>query len=108
MNNRSVHKLLGIFGIALLTISCISESRSYDSTYQATPSPTPQIAEHIQSPSPTASPMSTKVSAIRSIDFNKVTYPNFPSYIGSGTKRITLKAGNGRPSYISYGDITGD
>jgi hypothetical protein len=54
------------------------------------------------------SPISKTNSQIRLVDFNKVTYVNFPDYSRSKPKHITLKAGEGKPSYVNYGDITGD
>src|SRR4029077_12407536 len=108
MSSR-VLSLLGIFGVAVVTITCTtSESRSYSFPAQATASPSPTAVKPISSPSPSASTISIANSPIRSVDFNKVTYPNFVAYDASKAKQITLKAGDGRPSFINFGDITGD
>ena len=53
-------------------------------------------------------PISNTNSQIRSVDFNKVAYPDFPDYTKSKPKHLSLKAGEGKPSYVNYGDLTGD
>jgi hypothetical protein len=106
-SKSSVLKLLAVLGFALSTIVCTTtESRNYSLTSQSTASPSPSVPQYI--PSPVASPKSITNSPIRSIDFNNVTYPDLPDYSSSKAKHVTLKAGQGRPSYINYGDITGD
>jgi len=45
---------------------------------------------------------------IRSIDFNQVAFPHYPEYTMSAKRYITLKAGDGGPSQLNYGDVTGD
>jgi hypothetical protein len=53
----------------------------------------------------------TPTSAIRSIDFDNISYPNFPDYSdpnGRAKKFVTLKPGEGGPNFINFGDITGD
>lgn len=105
MSNRDVLRSLVILGIALLAISCSTGgSRDHYSTVQATASPTILAAENLPSPSPTQTPN----SPIRSVDFANISYPNFPTYSEDKTKRITLKPGQGGPSHINYGDVTGD
>jgi hypothetical protein len=109
MTGRGVLGVLGFFGVALVTINCAtSDSRSYSSPSQATASPSPAVVEPVSSPAPSASTISIANSPIRSVDFDKVTYPDFPDYTGSRAKHVTLKAGDGRPSYVNFGDITGD
>jgi hypothetical protein len=62
----------------------------------------------VASGSQTAAPSPAK--SIRSLDFTRVTYPNFPVYTDDrGTvKRVTLQPGEAAPSFTSFGDITGD
>lgn len=109
MNSKSILSLVAIFGVALLTITCTTtESRSYSTTSRATASPSPSVAQQMPASSPSASPISIAGSPIRSIDFNNVTYHDLPDFSKSKAKHVTLKAGQGRPSYINYGDITGD
>jgi hypothetical protein len=53
----------------------------------------------------------TPASPIRSVDFDNISYPNFPDYSdpdGRKKKYVTLKPGEGGPNFINYGDITGD
>lgn len=58
-----------------------------------------------QTPIPTPTP----ISPIRLVRFDKVAYPNYPEYIDYGKKKlVTLKPGETSPSYINYGDVTGD
>ena len=107
MSTTTLFKSLVLSGVALLTVSCLNgESHSRSSRLQATISPTPQTGGRTSpSPSPTA------YSPIRSVDFDNISYPNLPDYSdpsGYKKKRITLKPGEGGPSHISYGDITGD
>jgi hypothetical protein len=47
-------------------------------------------------------------SPIRSVDFDRIAYPKFPDYSGDEKRIITLKPGEGGPSHINYGDVTGD
>jgi hypothetical protein len=65
----------------------------------ASPSPTPKTG-----PSPSPSP----IQPIRSIDFANVSYPRYPVYTDERKKYIALKAGEGAPAYLNYGDVTGD
>jgi len=57
----------------------------------------------------TGSPTVERVaSPIRSVNFDKLSYPNFPDYSGDERKRVTLAPGEGGPNFLSYGDMTGD
>ena len=58
---------------------------------------------------PTGSPTPERVaSPIRSVNFDKLSYPNFPDYSGDAQKRVTISPGEGGPSFLNYGDMTGD
>lgn len=46
-------------------------------------------------------------SPIRDIDFGNVRYPNFPNY-DEGPWRITQEPGEVAPTFVDYGDVTGD
>lgn len=47
-------------------------------------------------------------SPIRFVNFDKLSYPNFPDYSGDEKKRVTLAPGEGGPNFLTYGDLTGD
>jgi hypothetical protein len=109
MSSKSIIHLTAILAFASSTIVCdTSESSNHSLTSQTTASPQPSVGRQIPSSTPPVSPISKTNSQIRLIDFNKVTYVNFPDYSRSKPKHITLKAGEGKPSYVNYGDITGD
>ena len=42
------------------------------------------------------------------MDFDKLSYPNFPDNSGDEKKRVTLAPGEGGPNFLAYGDLTGD
>lgn len=91
---------LGILVVALAAMFCSTNTRrNYQSSGQ----------ESNYGVLPLSSP--TPASAIRSVDFDNISYPNFPDYSdpnGRKKKHITLKPGEGGPNFINYGDITGD
>ena len=82
---------MAAFGAALILVSCFCETGSN----------APQEAKS-GLPAPTAN------SAIRSVDFANIGYPNFPDFSNSKPRRITLKPGEAGPSHVNYGDATGD
>ena len=52
----------------------------------------------------------TGARRIRDVDFNNISYPNFPDYSdpnGREKKYINLKPGEGQPNFLNYGDVTG-
>ncbi len=80
--------------------SCLTSARRND------PSASQNRSSNVPAPS-----APTPDSPIRSIDFDNISYPNFPDYSdrsGRKKKYITLKPGEGGPNFINYGDITGD
>ena len=104
-------KSLCIVGSLLLVMSCSTgESHVGSSVPKASGAPMYQEEQRIPSPSPSASIAATPIagSPIRSVNFAKIAYPNFPVYGRSETKHTTLKPGQGEPSHISYGDVTKD
>jgi hypothetical protein len=102
MSRRYLNSV-GIFGVAVLTLSCSTgESRSQSAQLKAADSPALQNAA-----SPTSSPTPTN-SPIRSVNFDNIAHPYFPDYGGAKKRRVTLKPGEGGPNFISYGHITGD
>jgi hypothetical protein len=42
------------------------------------------------------------------VNFDKLSYANFPDYTSDAKKRLTLSAGEVSPSFLTYGDVTGD
>ena len=75
-------------------------------------SQTPALAQSSASSSTTKktepSPSPTSNQPIRSIDFANISYPHYPVYTDEKKKYVTLKAGEGSPAYLNYGDVTGD
>jgi hypothetical protein len=103
MSSRNHLKLL-IVEVALLSVSCsIGKSHNSSPRLQVAGSPTPQTAER-----PSPSPTPPGKPSIHAVDFDDIAYPNFPDFSGSKRKSITLKPGEGGPSHINYGDVTGD
>jgi hypothetical protein len=45
---------------------------------------------------------------VRSIDFNHVAFPHYTKYTMRAKTYITLKAADGGPAQLNYGDVTGD
>lgn len=87
-----------ILGMVLLTALCTTRNR-------ISVAPSTHVSSHVPSSTPTPS------SPIRTIDFANVTYPNFPDYSdpnGREKRHITLNAGEASPTFINYGDVTGD
>jgi len=84
----------------LVALSCSTSARRNDSSAsQNRPSNVPALS----APTP--------ASPIRAVDFDNISYPNFPDYSdpnGRKKKYVTLKPGDGGPNFINYGDITGD
>lgn len=79
--------------------SAVSTSRSASPVVAVSP---------LSSVRPQSSPFAAPSSAIRSIDFSNVSFPDYPDYTAGGKKHITLKPGEARPAFINYGDVTGD
>lgn len=93
--------LVCIISIAVGLACSSSASRSHK--------PDVQTKDTLNIASPTSTPV--PVPLIRSVDFDKVSYPHFPDYSdpnGRSKKFVTLKPGEGGPNFINYGDITGD
>jgi len=93
--NRNLRLKLLVSFTALLMVCCSKGETSSHSFSTPAASPTPQSSV-------------TSRSTIRSVDFDNLPYPNFPDYSGPEKKRMTLKAGEGGPNFINYGDVTGD
>jgi hypothetical protein len=109
MGSKTMLNIAAIFVLASSTIVCdTSERNNHSVTSQTTASPPPSVARPMPSPTLPVAPISITNSQIRSVDFNKVAYPDFPDYSKSKPKHIELKAGEGKPAYVNYGDITGD
>ncbi len=92
-----------VFAILVATLASVFCSTTTRRGYQSAG----QNSTHSVLPIPTPTP----ASPIRSVDFDNVSYPNFPDYSdpnGRKKKYITLKPGEGGPNFINYGDITGD
>ena len=49
---------------------------------------------------------SSSESPIRKIDFNEISYPDYPEY--DSMKYVKTKRGEAGPAYVAYGDVTGD
>jgi len=98
-------RVLSILAPAIVTIACApAASRTYSSDAHRIG---PKEVEQRSSPSRTTTP-GTK-SPIRSVDFSKVSYADLTEHISSSrATHSTLKVGEGSPSFINYGDITGD
>jgi hypothetical protein len=99
--------LSGIFGLLVipsLIISCsIRGEQNTSGSLRTVSRATPSLKE-----TPSPDPVPSSKSSIRSVDFNRLAYPKFPDYSGDEKKLITLKPGEGGPSHINYGDVTGD
>lgn len=92
---------LGILSVALVAIFCSTSARRDIAS----------VAQNSAGNLPPSVSTPTPASPIRSVDFDNISYPNFPDYSdpnGRKKKRITLKPGEGGPNFINYGDITGD
>src|SRR5947208_222151 len=92
---------LSVLAAALVALSC-STSASRNNL---------SVIHDRASNSPSAVSAPTPISPIRELDFDNITYRNFPDYSdpnGRKKKYVTLKPGQGGPNYINYGDITGD
>jgi hypothetical protein len=105
MSSNSILNLAAMLGLALSTSVCTTTESRNNAVSSQTVSRAASAAQHIP---PGASAVAITNSPIRYVDFNKVTYPEFPDYSKSKAKHVTLKAGEGRPSFVNYGDITGD
>jgi hypothetical protein len=73
-------------------------------------SPASQETTVVASPAPKIelTPSSSPIQPIRSVDFNNVAFPHYPEYTDRAKKYVTLKAGDGGPAMLNYGDVTGD
>jgi hypothetical protein len=90
----------GMLGVTLIAMFCSSSGQRHSRSPQP---PSGTAAGSTSSPQPP--------SAIRSVDFENISYPNFPDYSdpnGREKKFITLRPGEGGPNFINYGDVTGD
>jgi hypothetical protein len=100
MTTKTSFGFLSILAAALVALSCSTSARRNDlSASQNRPSYVP------------ARSTPTPVSPIRAVDFDNISYPNFPDYSdpnGRKKRYVTLKPGDGGPNFINYGEITGD
>jgi hypothetical protein len=97
---KTCFSLFGLLTTAVIISCSSSASRSNLSAQQNTIS---SVASPTQTPTP--------ASPIRLVNFDNISYPNFPDYSdpnGRKKKYVTLKPGEGGPNFINYGDITGD
>ena len=98
MKNRVIS--LTVLLIALITIACsFAKNNKNTSPANAVSSQNSQVESKSASSPP---------SPIRYIDFDNLSYPDYPDYSSDRSSRIALKAGEGHPTYINYGDMTGD
>ncbi len=95
-----------IIGIVMLLTSCSTVQLKEPSAPSQVSSKSATASYPKPSPSPV--PAAKDKSAIRSIDFAHLTYPNYPDYSHDRKIRVTLKSGQGSPAYLDYGDVTGD
>ena len=103
MQGGNLIKSLSFWGSVLLVISCSTGQINTQSNVVGVPSPDTKAEGR-----PSATEVSRSHSAIRLVDFNNIAYPHLPDYSGDERRGITLKAGEGRPDFINYGDTTGD
>src|SRR5712692_4895702 len=100
MTTKTSFVFLSLLAAMLVVLSCSTSARRNDSSAsQNRPSNVPALS----APTPSA--------PIRAVDFDNISYPNFPDYSdpnGRKKKYVTLKPGEGGPNFINYGDITGD
>lgn len=92
---------LNVLAAALVALSCSTSARRNNLSVSQDRPP--------NSPSAVSAP--TPISPIRAVDFDNISYPNFPDYSdpnGRKKKYVTLKPGEGGPNFVNYGDITGD
>lgn len=95
-----------MIGIVIVLASCSTQQDKQSSApSQASSKSTTRLASE---PKPSPVPTVKERSAIRSINFAHVSYPNYPNYSHDRKRRITLKSGEGSPAYLDYGDVTGD
>lgn len=101
MSAKAKFEFLIIVAAAVVALSCSTSARRDDlSASQNRSSNIPSL--------PSAPP---PASPIRAVDFDNISYPDFPDYSDpNGRKKeyITLKPGEGGPNFLNYGDITGD
>lgn len=103
MQLRSLIRLLSFWGSVLLVVSCSTGQTKTHSNVVSVPS-----ADTKAEGGASGTEVSTSNSVIRLVDFNNIAYPRFPDYSGDEKRSTTLKAGEGAPNFINYGDITGD
>src|SRR2546421_201102 len=100
MTTKTSFGFLSTLAAVLVALSCSTGARlNHPAASQNRPPNVPALS----TPTP--------VSPIRAVDFDNISYPNFPDYSdpnGRKKKYITLKPGEGGPNFINYGDITGD
>ena len=99
----SMTTLLSLLASVLLVVSCPPAQTATQTNSIALP--TPQSKTEAK---PSATDVSIANSPIRLVDFNNIAYPRFPDYRGDEKRSITLRAGEGSPAFLNYGDITGD
>lgn len=103
MQGSSLITSLSFFGSVLLVVSCSTGQTRTQSNSVGFPTPHTKAEAK-----PSATDVSTSKSPIRLVDFNNIAYPRFPDYSGDERRNTTLKAGEGGPNFLNYGDITGD
>ena len=100
MNTKTTLGFFSILAAVLVALSCSTSARRNDLSASQHPSNAPSL---LSTPTP--------ISPIRAVDFDNISYPNFPDFgdpNGRQKKYITLKPGEGGPNFLNYGDITGD
>lgn len=100
MSIKTTLGFLSVSAALLVALSCSTNARRNDPSASQN---RPSKVSALSAPTP--------FSPIRAVDFDNISYPNFPDYSdpnGRKKKYVTLKPGEGGPNFINYGDITGD
>jgi len=101
MTTKTSFGVVSTLAAVLVALSCSTSARRNDLA----------ALQNGPTSAPVAGSAPTPVSPIRAVDFDNISYPNFPDYSdpnGRIKKYITLKPGEGGPNFLNYGDITGD
>jgi hypothetical protein len=93
--------LATVLWVLSLALACSSSKIESSTLEQRFPSPS-------LSPKAEAAPSPTGKQPIRLIDFDNISYPHYPVYTDMSKRYVTLKAGEGGPAMLNYGDVTGD
>lgn len=101
MSTKANFEFLIIVAAAVVALSCSTSARRND--LSASQNRSSNVPSLLSTPTP--------ASPIRAVDFDNISYPDFPDYSdpnGRKKKYFTLKPGEGGPNFLNYGDITGD